>query len=68
MNAINVTVLCFFIGTFGLTAHIMQTAEASAIPTPPKQKIEHVHLPTKCAPFYNDTTTQWIECMGVEYK
>lgn len=31
-------------------------------------KVERVHLPTKCAPFYNDGSDRWIECMGVGYK
>ena len=25
-------------------------------------------LPQKCAPYYNDGTEQWIDCMGVGYK
>ena len=30
-------------------------------------KVERVHLPTKCRPFYNDGTEAWINCMGVGY-
>ena len=27
-----------------------------------------VHLPTKCRPYYNDGTDNWINCMGVGKK
>lgn len=27
-----------------------------------------VSLPEKCAPYYNDGTERWIDCMGVGYQ
>ena len=32
---------------------------------PPTQAPSEYHLPTKCRPFYEDSTDAWIECMGV---
>jgi hypothetical protein len=31
-------------------------------------KVKSVSLPQHCAPFYNDGTGRWAECMGVGPK
>lgn len=36
-------------------------------PEPAPQRVR-VSLPEKCAPYYNDSTDQWAECMGVGPK
>ena len=38
-----------------------------AEPAPVVKCHEPVHLPSKCAEFYNDDTDAWINCMGVGY-
>ena len=40
-------------------------------PYPTEQEpkdIERIHLPSKCAEYYNTGTDDWVRCMYVEYK
>lgn len=47
-----------------LAIYFWQAAKAES--RPPSLVV--AHLPTKCAPFYNDGTDAWINCMGVGKK
>ncbi len=55
-------------GTFLMTGAII----IGGIETNQHQEIhmrmKAVPLPVKCAPYYNDGTDSWINCMGVGYK
>lgn len=70
MRTAELTLITFLIGsTFGLGLRILDTINEHVCNEPPTPtlKREPVHLPTKCAEFYNDDTEAWIDCMGVGY-
>ena len=65
--------LIFLLGVFVLAAvvsfAIVTTAqEIRDEVTEPAQVEESVHLPSKCAEFYDSGTDEWKECMLVEEK
>ena len=58
---------CCFLVSF--TYAVLETASDSQdIQVKDQQKQEVNTLPQKCAPFYNNGTDDWIECMGVGKK
>lgn len=61
MTRLGIAIIALALNT--CTLEIGEYVEPAAV-----VKQEREHLPTKCAPYYNDGTDQWIECMGVGRK
>lgn len=62
-----IVVAWFLLAMFvNLSARAVDTANP---PQPASDtSLRYHHLPTVCAPFYNDGTDRWRECMGVGKK
>ena len=67
MNRFEKTMILFvFTLFFSISYAVLKTARGEIEYI--KESKERVHLPSECEQYYNDGTTQWIECMGVGYQ
>lgn len=67
-NVIDMAILIFFIAI--LNIFVLNKLDHLEVDVKPHthMKVESVPLPEKCAPFYNDGTDRWVQCMLVEPK